>query len=160
MPPGTEGWLWSFQCAHQQSNWQQFNSWWSYLWVWMGYVRFMSRLVRLIALHPLNSIIKYCILSNSVITPDTPSGPAMFLACAGYPNILLRWWPSFLVGSFLAEQLKSLQSHWRSIKTAEDSSKETTTIIGKSEKNQSENNLLEDICVWDYNYTRNLRFCC
>jgi uncharacterized membrane protein YedE/YeeE len=35
-------------------------------------------------------------------------GPAMFLACAGYPNVLLRWWPSFFVGSFLAEKLKSL----------------------------------------------------
>eukprot|EP00578_Thalassiosira_sp_NH16_P017667 CAMPEP_0181120114 /NCGR_PEP_ID=MMETSP1071-20121207/23972_1 /TAXON_ID=35127 /ORGANISM="Thalassiosira sp., Strain NH16" /LENGTH=386 /DNA_ID=CAMNT_0023204725 /DNA_START=17 /DNA_END=1177 /DNA_ORIENTATION=+ len=33
-------------------------------------------------------------------------GPAMFLACAGYPNVLLRWWPSFFVGSFLAEKLK------------------------------------------------------
>lgn len=35
-------------------------------------------------------------------------GPAIFLACAGYPNVLLRWWPSFFVGSFLAEKLKSL----------------------------------------------------
>jgi len=33
-------------------------------------------------------------------------GPAMFLGCAGYPNILLRWWPSFFVGSFLAEKVK------------------------------------------------------
>lgn len=33
-------------------------------------------------------------------------GPAMFLACAGYPNVLLRWWPSFFVGVFLAEKLK------------------------------------------------------
>ncbi len=35
-------------------------------------------------------------------------GPAMFLACAGYPNVLLRWWPSFFVGSFLAEKVKGL----------------------------------------------------
>jgi uncharacterized membrane protein YedE/YeeE len=35
-------------------------------------------------------------------------GPAMFLAVAGYPNVLLRWWPSFFVGSFLAEKVKSL----------------------------------------------------
>mmetsp|Transcript_24956 Transcript_24956/g.53161 ORF Transcript_24956/g.53161 Transcript_24956/m.53161 type:complete len:280 (-) Transcript_24956:110-949(-) len=34
-------------------------------------------------------------------------GPAMFLACAGYPNVLLKWWPSFFIGSFLAEKLKS-----------------------------------------------------
>jgi uncharacterized membrane protein YedE/YeeE len=34
-------------------------------------------------------------------------GPAMFLACAGYPNVLLRWWPSFFVGAFLAEKVKS-----------------------------------------------------
>lgn len=33
-------------------------------------------------------------------------GPAMFLACAGYPNVLLRWWPSFFVGSWIAEQVK------------------------------------------------------
>ena len=36
-------------------------------------------------------------------------GPAMFLAFAGYPNILFRWWPSFFVGSLLAEQVKSIQ---------------------------------------------------
>lgn len=36
-------------------------------------------------------------------------GPAMFLAFAGYPNVLLRWWPSFFVGSLLAEQLKNAQ---------------------------------------------------
>ncbi|KAL7527361.1 hypothetical protein ACHAXR_003863 [Thalassiosira sp. AJA248-18] len=34
-------------------------------------------------------------------------GPAMFLACAGYPNVLLKWWPCFFVGSFLAEKVKS-----------------------------------------------------
>lgn len=37
-------------------------------------------------------------------------GPAMFLACAGYPNVLLRWWPSFYVGTFLAEWVKSLMA--------------------------------------------------
>lgn len=37
-------------------------------------------------------------------------GPAMFLGIAGYPNVLLRWWPSFFVGSFLAEKLKSLSA--------------------------------------------------
>ncbi|KAL7463908.1 hypothetical protein ACHAXS_004286 [Conticribra weissflogii] len=36
-------------------------------------------------------------------------GPAMFLAFAGYPNVLLRWWPSFFVGSLLAEQVKNAQ---------------------------------------------------
>lgn len=35
-------------------------------------------------------------------------GPAMFLACAGYPNVLLRWWPTFFVGSFLGEKVKEL----------------------------------------------------
>lgn len=34
-------------------------------------------------------------------------GPAMFLACAGYPNVLLRWWPSFFAGSYLAEKVKT-----------------------------------------------------
>ena len=37
-------------------------------------------------------------------------GPAMFLACAGYPNVLLRWWPSFFVGAFVAEKVKGLMS--------------------------------------------------
>jgi hypothetical protein len=32
----------------------------------------------------------------------------MFLACAGYPNVLLRWWPTFFVGSFLGEKVKEL----------------------------------------------------
>ena len=36
-------------------------------------------------------------------------GPAMFLAFAGYPNVLFRFWPSFFVGSYLAEQLKMYQ---------------------------------------------------
>ena len=34
-------------------------------------------------------------------------GPAMFLAFAGYPNVLLRWFPSFFVGAWLAERVKS-----------------------------------------------------
>ena len=39
-------------------------------------------------------------------------GPAMFLAFAGYPNVLFRWWPSFFVGSILAEKVKDvLQSN-------------------------------------------------
>ncbi|KAL7528888.1 hypothetical protein ACHAWF_002746 [Thalassiosira exigua] len=36
-------------------------------------------------------------------------GPAMVLACAGYQNILLRWWPMFYVGVVLAELVKKLQ---------------------------------------------------
>jgi len=36
-------------------------------------------------------------------------GPAMFLAVVGYPNVLLRWWPSFYVGTFLAEKMKNVQ---------------------------------------------------
>ena len=36
-------------------------------------------------------------------------GPAMFLAVAGYQNVLFRWWPSFFVGSFLAEKLKTIR---------------------------------------------------
>lgn len=32
----------------------------------------------------------------------------MVLASIGYPNILLRWWPMFFVGSFLAEKVKLL----------------------------------------------------
>jgi len=39
-------------------------------------------------------------------------GPAMVLASAGYPNVLLRWWPMFFIGSFLAEKAKSLLSHY------------------------------------------------
>ena len=38
-------------------------------------------------------------------------GPAMFLAVAGYPNILYRWWPSFFIGSYLAEKVKNRSSH-------------------------------------------------
>lgn len=38
-------------------------------------------------------------------------GPAMFLAVAGYQNILFRWWPSFFIGSYLAEKLKNRSSH-------------------------------------------------
>lgn len=38
-------------------------------------------------------------------------GPAMFLAFAGYPNVLLRWWPSFFVGSYLGEQIKTIQQN-------------------------------------------------
>ncbi|KAL3803152.1 hypothetical protein HJC23_003427 [Cyclotella cryptica] len=38
-------------------------------------------------------------------------GPAMFLAFAGHPNVLMRWWPSFFVGSVLAEQVNSIQSN-------------------------------------------------
>ena len=36
-------------------------------------------------------------------------GPAMFLAVAGYQNVLMRWWPSFFVGAFLAEKVKNIQ---------------------------------------------------
>jgi len=36
-------------------------------------------------------------------------GPAMFLAVVGYPNVVLRWWPSFYVGTFLAEMMKNIQ---------------------------------------------------
>jgi len=36
-------------------------------------------------------------------------GPAMFLAFTGYPKVLLRWFPSFFVGSWLAERVKSYQ---------------------------------------------------
>lgn len=32
-------------------------------------------------------------------------GPAMVLAFAGYPNVLFRWWPSFFIGSYLAEKM-------------------------------------------------------
>eukprot|EP00956_Cyclotella_meneghiniana_P013244 scaffold18978_cov74-Cyclotella_meneghiniana.AAC.7 len=38
-------------------------------------------------------------------------GPAMWLAFAGYPNVLFRWWPSFFVGSLLAEQVKNMQQN-------------------------------------------------
>jgi len=37
-------------------------------------------------------------------------GPAMFLAVAGYQNVLMRWWPSFFVGAFLAEKVKDIQT--------------------------------------------------
>lgn len=36
-------------------------------------------------------------------------GPAMFLAVVGYTNVVLRWWPSFYVGTFLAEMMKNIQ---------------------------------------------------
>ena len=35
-------------------------------------------------------------------------GPAMILGAAGYPNVLIRWWPMFFLGSFLAEKAKPL----------------------------------------------------
>lgn len=38
-------------------------------------------------------------------------GPAMFLAFTGYPHLLYRWWPSFFVGSMLAEQIKTMQAN-------------------------------------------------
>jgi uncharacterized membrane protein YedE/YeeE len=37
-------------------------------------------------------------------------GPAMFLAFAGNPYLLFRWWPMFFVGAFLGEQIKNLQT--------------------------------------------------
>jgi len=33
-------------------------------------------------------------------------GPAIANAVYGYPNVLYRWWPSFFVGSFIAQKLK------------------------------------------------------
>ena len=32
-------------------------------------------------------------------------GPGIFLACAGYPNVIFKWWPSFFLGSMVAHQL-------------------------------------------------------
>lgn len=40
-------------------------------------------------------------------------GPAMFLAFAGYPYLLYRWWPAFFVGSLLGEQAKSIKTYVR-----------------------------------------------
>mmetsp|Transcript_659 Transcript_659/g.1203 ORF Transcript_659/g.1203 Transcript_659/m.1203 type:complete len:390 (+) Transcript_659:116-1285(+) len=50
-------------------------------------------------------------------------GPAIFLACAGYPNVLLRWWPSFFVGSLLADKFKSLLVNIQSSSLPSDKSK-------------------------------------
>jgi len=36
-------------------------------------------------------------------------GPALFLAGAGFPHLLFRWWPSFFVGSWLAQKIKDRQ---------------------------------------------------
>lgn len=33
-------------------------------------------------------------------------GPAMFLAGAGFPMVLYKWWPFFFVGSYLGEMIK------------------------------------------------------
>lgn len=32
-------------------------------------------------------------------------GPGIFLACAGYPNVIFMWWPAFVLGSTVANQL-------------------------------------------------------
>jgi uncharacterized membrane protein YedE/YeeE len=32
-------------------------------------------------------------------------GPGIFLACAGYPNVIFKWWPAFFLGSTIANQL-------------------------------------------------------
>ena len=32
-------------------------------------------------------------------------GPGLFLACAGYPNVIFKWWPAFFLGSTIANQL-------------------------------------------------------
>lgn len=37
-------------------------------------------------------------------------GPALVLAFAGYVYILACWWPSFFVGSFLGDKIKSYQN--------------------------------------------------
>jgi uncharacterized membrane protein YedE/YeeE len=55
----------------------------------------------------------YCfsfLTSRFLCPPIKHSGPAMFLACAGYPNVLMKWWPSFFVGALLAEKVKAIQS--------------------------------------------------
>ena len=44
-------------------------------------------------------------------------GPAMFLAFAGNPYLLFRWWPMFFVGAFLGEQIKSLQARMKESQT-------------------------------------------
>ena len=44
-------------------------------------------------------------------------GPAMFLACAGYPNVLFRWWPSFFIGSLIAENMEILNIHPKAIQS-------------------------------------------
>lgn len=36
-------------------------------------------------------------------------GPALFLAGAGFPHLLFKWWPSFFIGSFLAQRIKDRQ---------------------------------------------------
>lgn len=35
----------------------------------------------------------------------------MFLAFAGYPYLLYRWWPMFFIGAFIGEQIKTFQTH-------------------------------------------------
>lgn len=37
-------------------------------------------------------------------------GPALFLAGAGFPHLLFRWWPSFFFGSWLAQKIKDRQA--------------------------------------------------
>ena len=32
-------------------------------------------------------------------------GPGIFLACAGYPNVIFKWWPALFLGSMVANQL-------------------------------------------------------
>jgi uncharacterized membrane protein YedE/YeeE len=36
-------------------------------------------------------------------------GPAILLAGVGVPSVLLYWWPSYIVGSYLANEYKSRQ---------------------------------------------------
>ena len=44
-------------------------------------------------------------------------GPAMFLAFAGYPYLLYRWWPMFFVGAFIGEQIKTLKDRFKKCQT-------------------------------------------
>ena len=63
---------------------------------------------------PTNKVIDYKLIVGEAIfglgwgMGGLCPGPAMFLACVGYPNVLLRWFPSFFVGSYIAEKFKTL----------------------------------------------------
>eukprot|EP00804_Cyclotella_cryptica_P007332 CCRYP_002565-RA/>CCRYP_002565-RA protein AED:0.07 eAED:0.07 QI:366/1/1/1/1/1/4/121/426 len=73
---------------------------------------------------PSNKIIDINLIIGEVLfgfgwgTAGWCPGPAMFLAFAGYPYLVYRWWPMFFVGSFIGEQIKNLQTRLKERETS------------------------------------------
>mmetsp|Transcript_37271 Transcript_37271/g.79462 ORF Transcript_37271/g.79462 Transcript_37271/m.79462 type:complete len:423 (-) Transcript_37271:64-1332(-) len=64
-------------------------------------------------------------------------GPAMVRASAGHPNVLLRWWPMFFVGSLLAEKLKNMLARRSLNKHEVPPLGKVECSLGKDEDNQT-----------------------